>query len=212
MKLGEKSLVLKKSYKKGGEKIMRLVLVLTLVALISGTASALTTDSVLLTVQPLFVLSVNISSATGTFGSIVPLKSSKTICVGQIENDGEIDTKWQKLTETDAGSGADPWALITAGTPGSNEFRLLAISTGTDVDPDFCGAAGTADNSCIDYSDHDVIGVTTTLSDLTEGGAIPGTTHPVAEIRKLWVSIMMPNTVSKGSEQTITLSINAVTP
>jgi len=191
----------------GGEEAMRLTLVLGLMVLVGGIAGALTTDSVLLTVKPVFNLSVNISSTTNTFGSAVVLGTSVTICVGQIENDGNVSSKWQKQTPTASGATGNVWTLLTSGTPGTDQFRLLAISTGTSVSPDLYGAANA---TCI-RGDHTVIGVTGNLTDLTEGGgASPN--HATGETRKLWASIMMPVNTTNGNEQTITLSIQAVAP
>lgn len=203
-----------KAVKKGGETIMnKLILAIGLVVLVSGIAGALTTDSVLLTITPVFNLSVNISSTTNTFGSNIPLKSSVTICVGQITNDGDVSSKWQKGTESQTGtaSGKTKWTLITGGTPGKDEFRLLAISTGTNTDPSFCGAS--AGVSAIKVSTDTVIGVTTSLTDLTEGGSSPDSpSHPVSETRRLWASVMMPSSLTYSGEQTITLTIQAVLP
>jgi len=190
----------------GGELVMRLILVVELVVLVSGICMGLTTDSVLLTVKPVFNMSVNISSTTGTFGSNVGVRSSVTICVGQIENDGNVSTGWQKLTSSQSGATSGGWTLKTSGTPGRDEFRLLAISTGVSVDPTIIG--GDPLSGCID-GDHTVIGVGQVATDLTEGGT-DSPNHVTGETRKLWASIMMPYDVTTGNEQTITLSIKAV--
>ena len=193
----------------GGVLVMRLVLALVLVGLLAGMGLALTTDSVLLTVTPVFNLSINISSTTHTFGSAVGVRSSVTICIGQIENDGNVSTGWQKQTPANSGATSGAWTLITNGTPARDEFGLLAISTGVNVNPNFCGG-GTAADSCID-GNHLTggIGVGTAALDLTEGGAA-SPSHPTGETRKLWASIMMPYDVTTGSEQTITLSVKAI--
>jgi len=192
----------------GGGLVMRLVLALVLVGLVAGLAVALTTDSVLLTITPVFNLSVNISSTTNTFGPSVSLGSSVTICVGQITNDGNVSSKWQNQTPTGSGATGNVWTLVTSGTPGTDQFRLLAISTGTSINPTFCAGAYT---SCIKVNDHATIGVTTNMTDLTEGGAA-SPNHATGETKSLWASIMMPVNTTNGAEQTITLSIKAVAP
>ena len=192
-----------------GGSMIRTLWALVLIALVGSMAQAITTDTVTLTVTPVFNLSVNISSATNTFGSNVVLCTSKTICVGQIANDGNVTSKWQKLTGN-AGSAGTAWTLATTGMPGTNQFRLLAISTGVATDPTY--ATGNASNACID-GDHQVIGVTGAATDLTEQGTNTlGVSHIAGETKKLWASLMMPTNVTTSGEQTITLSIVAVIP
>ena len=181
----------------------KVLLALALGLAVTGGAQAVTTDSVMLLVTPVFNLSVNISSTTNQFGTLA-LKTSATICVGNISNDGNVTAAWQKMAGNAIG-GAHPWTLVTTGTPGSDRFRLLAVTTGTTASPSFVGTMGA---SCI-ISDHQITGVTNSLSDLTEG-ATTGPNHPTGETRNLWVSIMMPTDVTGGQEQTITLSIQAV--
>lgn len=187
-------------------------LVFVLIAAINcGIATAQVADSGTLTlaVIPIYNLSVNISSAANNFGVNIPLGSSRTICVGNIGNDGNIISKWQKRTAAVTQSAGTAWTLKTSGNPGTDEFRLLAVSTGMAVVPDYCGG-GTANDSCIEGA-HDTIGVTDSFTDLTEGGNAGPTMYP-GETRKLWTSIMMPPVISSGNEQTITLSIRAVLP
>jgi len=208
-KLKVESLKLKTN-PKGGERIMRMLLALGLVVLVGGLAYAVTTDSVYLTVTPKYNLSVNISSTSHTFGSAVDIGSSVTICIGQIENDGNITTKWQKKSANTSGG----WTLVTSGTPGADSFRLLAITTGTALSPTIIG--GNPGTGCIDGThDSGQLGVTSAgLTDLIEGGAA-SPTHPRLETRKLWASIMMPTNIlsaGAGNEQTITLSIQAIQP
>jgi len=188
---------------KGGT-MRKLILALGLVALVGGLAGAVTTDSVLLTITPAFNLSVNISSTTQTFGSNIALKTSATICVGQIMNDGNVSSKWQKMTASaSAGANSSKWTLLTDGYTATDEFRLLVITTGTAVSP-------TTSGSCI-VGTPATIRATTSMTDLTEGGAA-SPTHAVSETKSLWVSIMMPVNITKGDEQTITLSVTAVAP
>jgi hypothetical protein len=157
---------------------------------------------VLLTIQPVFNMSVNISSTTQTFGSNIPVRTSVTICIGQIMNDGNVASGWQKITPTEsAGAGPSKWTLITSGVPARDQFRLLVITTGTAISPST--SAG-----CI-TGNYDTIGVTNTPTDLTEGGA-SSPNHATAETRSLWASIMMPDNLTTGVQQTITLSVQAV--
>jgi hypothetical protein len=202
--------------KRGGERIMnRLIAAVALVVLVSGIAGALTTDTVMLTITPAFNLSVNISSATGAFGADVTLGSSRTICVGQVTNDGNVSSKWQKLsasqTGTDTTSGGKVWSLVTSGTPTTDEFRLLAITTGTAINPTIHGG-GAMTSNCMD-GDHTAtgMGMTNGPTDLTEGG-VSSPNHAMKETKSLWVSVMMPVNVTGGLEQTITLSVKAIAP
>ena len=168
-----------------------------------GSAHAVTTDSVILTITPVFNLSVNISSDTCAFG-LVALKSSVSVCIGKIMNDGDVTSAWQKQS-ANAASGGVAWTLKTSGSTGKDEFRLLAVATGTGVSPTFSGTAG---NSCV-LGDATGINVTDAFTELTEGGA-SSPVHPLGETRDLWVSIMMPTNVSAATMQTITLSVRAV--
>jgi hypothetical protein len=88
---------------KGGGESMKKLLLAVLMMLIGGIALGGQTDTVVLTVNPVFSLSVNISSATNSFGTgdgyanDVVLGTSRTICVGEIENDGNVSAKWQTM-------------------------------------------------------------------------------------------------------------------
>ena len=202
-----------KNNTRGGETVMRKLIVVMLMLLVSGIASALTTDSVILTVTPNFNLSVNISSDTYGFGNIT-LGSSKTVCIGQIMNDGNVSSKWQKqvTTQSDCVTAGGKWSLVSGNgnNPGSNQFKLLAVTTGTTVLP-VVAAGGTGfGDSCI-AGNHDFaagIGVSGSMTDLTEGG-VASPNHPKSELRKLWVSLLMPTDATVGDQQTITLSVQA---
>ena len=196
---------------KGGERVMRrLIAAVFLVGLVSGIASALVTDSVILTITPSFNLSVNISSETHTFGPNVDLGTTRTICVGQLENDGNVSSKWQKTTPSQTGTVGTVWSLISGnGTDtGKDNFKLLVVATGALVAPDLTSTDTT--NRCI-KGDHSIISAPTgSYTDLTEGGSA-SPMHPKSETRKLWVSLLMPTNITTGNQQTITLSVQAVT-
>jgi hypothetical protein len=192
---------------------MRKVLGLVAV-LLAGAVGAygITTDSVELTVTPLFNVSVNISSTTNAFGSL-SLGSSETICVGTIINDGTCDSSWEKAV-SDSNNG---WTAVANQPALANEFKLLAITTGTAVSPNY--ASGTMATACMD-GDHTTAklgaGTNGTFSALSEGCVAGGTssspTHKSGETRRLWVSLMMPLTLSGSAPsgaQTITLSVRA---
>ncbi len=195
--------------KKQGGTTMRYLIVMSMVMVMAMGAQAVTTDSVILTVTPVFNLSVNIHASSQTFGA-VDLESSKTINVGKIENDGNVTAEWKVQSANADNGGAGAWTLLASGDPGEDQFRLLAISTGVGVDPDYPGS-GTEADSCID-GDHaasnDGIGVGPSWFDLTEGGA-GSPKHLVTEVKDLWVSLMMPENVTSGNMQTITLSVGA---
>ena len=201
----------------GGESTMRKIILIVGILVLAGSAAfALTTDSVLLTVTPVFTLSVNISSDTGTFGTNVTLGSSKTICVGDITNDGNVSAKWQKSAASQSGcatGGTYGWSLVSGnGTnPSANQFKLLVVTTGTTVSPDKTAGGSTFADSAM-AGDHVVatgIGCSAAATDLMEGGTT-APSHPASEARKLWVSILMPKNVSVSDQQTITLSVTAV--
>jgi len=200
---------------KGGEKFMRILIGLIAVVIFSGIASALTTDSVLLTITPSFNLSVNISSASYDFGSSVDLGTTRTICVGQIENDGNVASKWQKATASQTGTTGNTWTLLTGNNNNPNDltgidtFKLLIVSTGTGVEPDLTST--NTSNRCL-IGNHDLLspGIGSNYNDLTEGGAA-SPIHPKSETRKLWVSLLMPTNITTDAQQTITLSVQALT-
>jgi hypothetical protein len=198
--------MVKQRVKPKGGTMKRILIGFVLVMAGIGSAHALTTDSVILTVTPIFNLSVNISSATNDFGQVV-LKSSKTICVGRIANDGNVTAAWQKKS-TNTSSVSPSWSLMTSGSMGKDQFRLLAVTTGTAATPTFSGTMG---NSCVEGDPEGSISVTTAYSELTEGSATAlSPIHQLGETRDLWVSIMMPDNVSGSEQQTITLSVLAV--
>ena len=191
--------------KSKGGTMRRILLMIAVMAGMAGMSHAVTTDSVMLTVTPVFNLSVNIASNSGTFGSNVTLRSSVTICVGHVSNDGNVTSGWQKQS-ANCGAGTNAWTLITTGTPDLNQFRLLAVTTGVGVTPNFTSA--TADR-CIE-GDHDgsLTVNSTAMTDISEGDA-ESPYHTTGETRDLWVSIMMPYSVTSGEEKTITLSVQA---
>lgn len=100
-----------KQIAQGGGTMKRLLGSLAVFLLVAGAGYGYsTTDTVTLTVLPLINLSVNISSATGDFGG-VNLGSSKSICIGDIINDGNVDAQWDK-----AGSNSTNWSLWDTAT------------------------------------------------------------------------------------------------
>lgn len=215
----KKTVVSKKSYKKGGENIMKRLLAVLMLFLAVSPAFALPEDTVELIVNPLFTLSVAISSATNSFqeGTNITLGESRTMCVGTIVNDGNVTTVWRKQSANAAGATTN-WTLETSGVVDKDCFRLLAVTTSTITQPDFTAAWDTNDDNALIHGDHDAADgpcVTDSYTWLTEGG----TTCPehsafntVLSTRALWVSIMMPSDISEGSDQTITLSVQAYTP
>ena len=217
--------VSKKSIKRGGENIMRIFLALGLIVLICGIASALqTTDLVILTVTPVFQVSVNISSTTNDFGEVagaagtVNLGSSRTICVGRIQNDGNVATYWDKWAQsTAADNGTGTWTLDTTNiTPGLDHFRLLAVTTGTAVNPNFLGS-GTNRTIAGNQSAEGklmVKGGVGAKNNLVEGPLTSAVSprHVAGEYRNLWVSIMMPSSISGATgAYSMTLSVMAKT-
>ena len=200
---------------------MKLILILGLIALIAGPVLAATEDTVILTVTPSVSRSINISSTTGTFGTGLTLGTSVTICVGKIENDGNVSAKWQKRAQANSGSAGQVWTLVaTEASPTKDEFRLLAVTTAPATYPDQVSdgnAIASGDLECLegDHAPGDSgLGVTTVYQDLTEGGAVAATHYTVdnSSARFLWVSLMMPPEVTDGNRQSMTLSIQAVGP
>ena len=199
----------KKTKEKGGEEAMRIILALTLVAVMSVFAMSATTDSIILLVTPVYNLSVNIVNGTTNFGTI-SLGASKTLNCGRIWNDGNVSSKWQKYLEVEA---ADAWTLDTDGHPGSNEFSLLAIATEAFTTPDT--TTGDSNTGVLDLGPTMQYHYCTSgWTNLTDGdklnGAVP--TYASGMTADLWVSIMMPTDVTISSEQTMTLSVKAETP
>ena len=198
---------------------MRLVLTLGLIVFVCGIASAYqTTDSVVLTVTPVLNVSVNISSTTNTFGTSVPLGSSRTLCVGIIQNDGNVSTYWHKRAQSSAiDNSNNTWSLVTdADDPGEDEFKLLAITTGVATPPNFTAAwAGPNTNTLIDgrHLAADKLLCTAANTTLSEGvGVADSPKHVTLESRRLWVSIIMPNTITAADQAySMTLSIGANT-
>ena len=194
----------------GGERMKRIIIAVALIAVMSGIGLAISPDSVQLYVSPAFSMSVNISSTTNQFagGNAVNLGESRTLCVGWVCNDGNVSSRWQKQT---ANSGN--WTLVTDGATGFNQFRLLAITTGTATLPGTSAVFSEAANTCLGGSTTAI--VTAGYTDLAEGGLISPTHAPfnvALTTRSLWVSIMMPSDVTDSVAKTITLSIQAVTP
>jgi hypothetical protein len=216
---------------RGGETNMkgRIVLALVFVGLMSGIAGAYqTTDSVVLTVTPVFAVSVNISSTTNQFGTAsVALGESRTICVGTIQNDGNVSTYWDKkctTTARDAKGTPNTWTLLTTDVnTGLDNFKLLAITTGTagvGRAPNFTAAWANADSNACIKGRHTVVAPTTQLlrvtdtdTSLVEGtGASSSPKHVAGETRLLWVSIMMPTTITDAvGAYSMTLSVGAKT-
>jgi len=195
----------------GVGNMKRLVLMVMLGLSYVGSGYGLTSDSVLLTVQPIFNLSVNISSTSGSFGygSALPLRTSYTLCVGLISNDGNVTSGWQKSTGATATGTTLNWALITSGTPYTDQFRLLAVTTGVGLTPNFTSGGTGPDDRCLQGDHQGLLCVKSTYDDLGEGGT-SGPKHATGETRDLWVSIMMPYDVTGGDAETITLSVKAV--
>ena len=203
--------MVKQRVKPKGGTMKRIVLGLLLVMGMAAVSHALTTDSVVLTVTPVFNMSINISSTSYTFGATAVLRTSISICVGAIMNDGNVTAGWQKATDgAHSASTSNDWSLITTGTPFTNQFRLLAITTGVGKSPNFCGGGAPA-ASCLNGNHQGLMSVddTATFSDLVEGGTA-SPVHSTGETRELWVSLMMPYSVTSGDEQTVTLSVRAV--
>ena len=195
---------------------MRLLLGLLLVAMIAGPSFAGTADTVVLVVTPAFNLSVNISSTTHEFGDAdITLGESRTLCVGNICNDGNVTSYWQKQSADATGETALDWTLQTTGLCDKNEFRLLAVTTGTGVRPGFTGTYDSVDANVLLAGDHELTdyAVTKTWTDLTEGNGNMDHEALTDELstRSLWVSIMLPRTVTAGDVQSITLSVQALT-
>ena len=202
---------------KGGGESMKKFLLAVLMLVVSGLAFAVSPDTIVLTVNPVFSLSVNISSATHSLGTgagyanDVVLGTSRTVCVGEIENDGNVSSKWQKMATsiTDAGSNNE-WYLLEDPKvgPGQDTFQLLAITTGTSADPNLStGSSG--DDKMILGDLAKIIVTSTTYTDLTEGGT-DSPVHPKAEKRSMWVSILMPPNITTDGTQSITLSVRAI--
>jgi hypothetical protein len=160
---------------------------------------------VTLTVTPSVNLSVNISSTTGDFGN-VSLGASKTICIGDVINDGNGSAQWEK-----AASDTGNWTLTTVTAEGANQFRLLVITTLPATVVLLTGAS--QDVACI-QGNHGVLGtgVNANWTALTEGDGTTAAVHAVSTTRRLWVSIMMPTSSSVGTQQTMSLSIRAKLP
>ena len=186
---------------------MRIILALLFVICMWIPGHAVTTDSIIITVQAVFNLSVNISSTSGTFGSAIPLGTSVTFLTSLVVNDGNVVAAWQKQSgNTINVSGA--WTLDTTGAPGMDHFRLLAIPTGTGVSPAF--TSGTS-NRCLQGDHQGLLSVTNTSTELVENPAAAASPmHAVPETKSLWVSLMMPTNTTLGEEQTITMSVKAI--
>ena len=217
LKAGKRAEIFKK---RGGEgRMKRMIIAVTIVAVMCGLALAAGEDNVQLYVHPAWSMSVNISSTTGFFagGTAITLGESRTLCVGWVCNDGNVSSRWQKQT-ANTGSTANDWSLVTTGTPGSNQFRLLAVTTSTAASPTFSGGAafGLNSNICI-TGEHGSTNTSVAASyyDLTEGGngsPTHGAFNVESTTRSLWVSIMMPKDITSSTDKTITLSINALVP
>lgn len=194
-------------FTKGGA-MKRILIGMMLLMLGVGMSHALTTDSVVLTVTPVFNLSVNIASDTHTFGSL-SIKASATICVGIIEQDGNVTEGWQKVASVNGGTGG-AWTINSTGSQGTDTFGLLAIATGTLASPTFAQETGSAADSRMDTDNIDGdIRVTTALSELMLGSVAAPTYYP-GDTHRLWVSIMMPTNVTDSRQQTISLSVRAI--
>lgn len=194
---------------------MRMLLSLCLVLLFAGIAGAVpTSDNVVLTIVPLFNVSVNISSTTGTFGATVDMHESRTICVGDIMNDGTVATYWGKSAgNAICTTPAFTWTLKDDGYPGLDEFSLLAVTADVATSPAYTGTL-TGGVDCLLEGDHHVtggdIGIQAgTFTSLTDAGTSPK--HVVGTTRKLWVSLMMPDSITEGGTYSVTLSVQAKT-
>jgi hypothetical protein len=192
----------------------RLMIGVAVMMLLSGIAGAMTTDSVLLLVTPVYNLSINIVADSTNFG-FMDIGSSKSINVGKIWNDGNVTARWDKQSSNASDGTGATWSLTTV-SPARNQFSLLAIATGTATGPaietQYGGGAsnlnilalGTSQTQCY---------VTNSFTELTEGLSGKGFTYGILKTMNLWVSLMMPPDISVGlSQNTITLSIRAATP
>ena len=189
-----------------GGTMIRILLMLLMMCM-AGMSHAVTSDTVYLLITPVFNLSVNISSTTNTFGTNIPLGTSVTICVGNVMNDGNVTSAWQKRSGNTLNTTAG-WTLQTSGTPGQDQFRLLAVTTGVTVSPDFTSGSS---NRCIVGDHQGLMSVTSTSSELVEApSATVSPSHATGETKNLWVSIMMPTNVTGGDEQTVTLEVKAI--
>jgi hypothetical protein len=184
---------------------MRLGLAIAVLVMMSGIAGALTTDSVTLTVTPVYNLSVNIVNSATNFG-LLDIGSSKTLNVGTIWNDGNVSANWEKCA-TNSSNGTLGWTLDPDGYPGQNNFSLLAIATNSATTPTFEGAE---DESIMRTSAQGY--VSNSYTDLVDGVAAVSAIYPSLRTATLWVSLMMPTDITVESEQTITLSIRAANP
>ena len=189
---------------------------MAMTVMFAGIAGAgATEDTVVLIVTPIFNLSVNISSGVQQFGAAdVNLGESRTLCVGNICNDGNITSYWQKKSDNTLAPTTD-WTLLNSGTPTKNNFRLLAVTTGTGVRPDFTDTYTTVDDNVLIAGNHasNDYNVTNDWTNLTEGsGAMEHEAYADGlSTRSLWVSIMMPKTITSQDTQSITLSVKAIT-
>lgn len=173
--------------------------------MLSGVAEAITPDSVVLTVTPVYTLSVNITNTSTNFG-LLSMGSSKTLNVGNICNDGNVSTHWEKQASDSAG-----WKLKAGGTPLTDEFTLLAIATGTAADPSFEGAS--SNDSIMKLAKQENCRLSSGVyTDLTDGLATTSSVFVALKTMNLWVSIKMPTDVTISAQQTITLSVQATTP
>ena len=181
---------------------MRKILIGVVLMLMGGAAGAVTTDSVTLTVTPVYNLSVNITNSSTNFG-LLDIGSSKTLNVGNIWNDGNVSADWEKTASNSSGG----WTLDADGYPGQNNFSLLAIATGAAMTPNLEGAAVSSIIRSVAEGY-----VTSGYTELVDGIAAASQVYPANRTANLWVSLMMPTDITLSGEQTITLSVRAKTP
>jgi len=204
------------------KRTLFLVLVILAVA-VTGYAYQ-TTDTVMLTVTPSFVISVNISSDTTALGNTY-VGSTVTFIIGDVINDGNVATYWGKqVADTAMG-----WTNANGAQPGTNTFGLLVVTAANEAIPDtmdltdatvaYTGAhigGDEGDSHILKLGDLTTAGVNywakTTVSRLSEYGT-PAACGPYvkATTRDLYASLLMPTDVSGAgaNAQTITLSVYA---
>ena len=106
------------------------------------------------------------------------------------------------------------WSLDTTGTPYTDHFRLLAVTTAVGVTPNFTAPATAANDLCIQGNHQSLLAVQSAYNDLAESPDVAltatGPKRSTGETRDMWVSIMMPYDVTAGDAQTITLSVKGV--
>ena len=144
------------------------------------------------------MLSVGVSPGSYAFGAVNEGSDTVASSAITVTNNGNVAETYQVKLTAVAG-----WTAVQTGTPGANQYMLSAVfhTTGT---PPIAG----------DFADNDALSTSYATSSDTafaQDDTPPETGAGVAatNTRSLWFKFYAPSSTTVGTEQSITVTINA---